>query len=91
MVKATKVTAIDSPGKQSPRLIKLVAGLCIGQIVMGIVTTTIVGVIVDRHVEHNPLFFENFHFIKVAICIWIKLSILKQSGFHLDFIQSVKK
>ena len=56
MVKTTKVSAIDSTGKQSPRLIKLVAGLCIGQIVMGIVTTTIVGVIVDRHVSSSFLF-----------------------------------
>ena len=56
MVKTTKVSAKDSTVKQSPRLIKLVAGLCIGQIVMEIVTTTIVGVIFDRHVSSSFLF-----------------------------------
>ena len=38
--------------------------------------------------KHNPLFFEKFHFLKMAICIWIKIHIgIKQ----VEFIQTLDK
>ena len=67
MVKITQAGTIESAenknnymdGSGSSRLVKLVTGLCIGQIVMGITTTTIVGVIVDRHVS-SPFYCNSF-------------------------------
>lgn len=63
MVKITQVSTIESAenknnymdGSGSSRLVKLVTGLCIGQIVIGITATTILGVIVERHVSSHFL------------------------------------
>ena len=39
----------------------------------------------DNLIEHSPLFFEKFHFLKMAICIWIKIHVgIKQ----VEFIQN---